>query len=72
VIGINERIGTYVKRLHAALARLKSWYNVLGAPDLKYVDVDAKSSRRLLHLANLKHGRGITDIRDDRDAAEIG
>ena len=71
VIGIDERIAANIERLRPALARLKSWDNVLGALDFKYVDVDAKRPGGLLDLAYLQYGGRKTDISDDRDVMEI-
>src|SRR5262245_38959691 len=67
-----ERIGTDIKRLCAALERLDGGRDILRSPDFVRGDFETERAGRSLNLAHLQHGVGIVDVGHDRQVTESG
>ncbi len=69
---INERVGTDIECVRAALERLEGGRDILRSPDFGCDDLKAERAGCCLNLAHLQHGDGTADIGQNRQSAKTG
>src|SRR5215472_3751144 len=70
--GVYERIGRDIKRVHAALERLKCGHKIFGTPNFEDGSIEAEGARCRVNFGHVQHASGIVTIPHDRQSAQAG
>ena len=63
-------VQTDIERIRAALERLEGGRDILPSPDFQRDDFEAEGAGRRLNLAHFQYGEAISNIAQDRQAAQ--
>src|ERR1700747_379346 len=70
-MGVYERIGRNIKRVHAALEHLKCRLKLFSTPDFEEGSIEALVARCRVNFGHVHHTSGIANIPHDRQSAHI-